>query len=599
MKTKTKILKVFAIVAIFLGNSHLMAQTVTTTNIVTQIRCVNTLNEPYEVIYNTTSTYTWSMIDQTTGVTPLAGVADITVSVNDWLIYVDWTTPGVYELSVVEKDGATQCESSPVVLTITVEDNANTPIAVDPPDICLGDPNPTFTASTGGGTGSGVFNWYDSDPSVNPSAILLGSNPTYSEPINYAVATTYSYWVTEQSANGCEGPATMVSVNVLGLPTLPTLVSLPYSACFGYANPVFTASGAGTNFNWYDIDPIANPGAIPLNPTYISTYTSVEINPNTYTYFVEEIVGSCTSLPTSFTFTINAPPASPTISPLTVAICEGDVPVDFTVTSGGANGVYDWYDIDPVANPSASSIGNGSPFAPIQTIAGTYTYYVTETDLTTTCISVPSSSVFIINELPLQPIVAASPSAVICDGQTPPVFTATQDPLSTGTSDFNWYDDDPANPSAILLGNGATFTPSQTAVGLYTFWLTESNNITGCEGAALSFTFEIVVLPAAPTLIPNPVEICFGDINPPFIPTGVSSSGANLIWYDVDPSTLGAISIGTGATFTAPGTVVGNAASVTTYSYWVVDQPGNCVSPALQVDLQINPLPTPGPIWHN
>ena len=253
MKTKTKILKVFAIVAIFLGNSHLMAQTVTTTNIVTQIRCVNTLNEPYEVIYNTTSTYTWSMIDQATGVTPLAGVADIAVSVNDWLIYVDWTTPGVYELSVVEKDGATQCESSPVVLTITVEDNANAPIAVDPPDICLGDPNPTFTASTGGGTGSGVFNWYDSDPSVNPSAVLLGSNPTYSEPINYAVATTYSYWVTEQSANGCEGPATMVSVNVLGLPTLPTLVGSPYSACFGYANPVFTASGAGTNFNWYDI----------------------------------------------------------------------------------------------------------------------------------------------------------------------------------------------------------------------------------------------------------------------------------------------------------------------------------------------------------
>ena len=57
--------------------------------------------------------------------------------------------------------------------------------------------------------------------------------------------------------------------------------------------------------------------------------------------------------------------------------------------------------------------------------------------------------------------------------------------------------------------------------------------------------------------------------------------------------------MGTGSTFTAPGTVVGNAASVTTYSYWVVDQPGNCVSPALQVDLQINPLPTPGPIWHN
>ena len=244
-------------------------------------------------------------------------------------------------------------------------------------------------------------------------------------------------------------------------------------------------------------------------------------------------------------------------------------------------------------NPSASSIGNGSPFTPIQTTAGTYTYYVTETDLTTTCISAPSSSVFIINELPLQPTVAASPSAIICDGQTNPTFTAAQGTGSTGTGDFTWYDS-----GMIQVGIGVTYTPSQTAVGVYTFWVTETDASTpnNCVGPPLSFTFEIVALPTAPTLIPNPVEICFGDVNPPFIPTGVSSAGANLIWYDDVALTS---QVGTGSTFTAPGTVVGNAASVTTYSYWVVDQPGNCVSPALQVDLQINPLPTPGPIWHN
>ena len=217
--------------------------------------------------------------------------------------------------------------------------------------------------------------------------------------------------------------------------------------------------------------------------------------------------------------------------------------------------------------------------------------------MTTTCISAPSIATFIVNELPLQPTVSANPSAVICEGQTSPTFTAGQATGSVGTSDFNWYDSDPAiNASAILLASGNTFVPAQTAVGLYTFWLTETNSVTNCEGPALSLTFEIVALPPIPTLVPNPIEICFGDANLPFIPTGVSSSGANLIWYDDIALTN---QVGSGATFTAPSSVVGNPNSVSTYSYWVIDQPGSCVSPPLQVYLQINTIPTPGPIWHN
>ena len=98
MKTKTRILKVFAIFAIFFSNSYLIAQTVTTTNVITQTVCVNTLSEPYEIIPNSTSSYSWSLIDQSTSSAPLPGVADITATSNDWLIYIDWTTPGTYVL---------------------------------------------------------------------------------------------------------------------------------------------------------------------------------------------------------------------------------------------------------------------------------------------------------------------------------------------------------------------------------------------------------------------------------------------------------------------------------------------------------------------
>ena len=107
--------------------------------------------------------------------------------------------------------------------------------------------------------------------------------------------------------------------------------------------------------------------------------------------------------------------------------------------------------------------------------------------------------------------------------------------------------------------------------------------------------FEITALPVIPLLAINPVEICFGDANPAILPIG-SASGVNLIWYD---DALLTSQVGT-ASFTPPATAAGSAIPpATTYSYWVVDQPGTCVSLPLQVDLQINPLPAPGPIWHN
>ena len=187
MKTKTRNIKVFAICAIFFTNSYLIAQTVTTTDVITQTVCVNTLNEPYEIIPNSTSSYSWSIIDQSTSLAPLPGVADIIPSANDWLIYIDWTTPGVYVLSIIETDIASSCNSSPVDLTITVENNANSPSVISPNSICLNDPNPLITVTTGGSTGSGVFNWYADAGLTN---LLVSNSATYTVPVAYPIDGT-------------------------------------------------------------------------------------------------------------------------------------------------------------------------------------------------------------------------------------------------------------------------------------------------------------------------------------------------------------------------------------------------------------------------
>ena len=606
-KTKTKILKVFAIVAIFLGNSHLMAQTLPLSGS-GQTVCVNTLAEPYEVIPTATSTYAWSVVDQATGLPLAPGVADITTNLlnpllpGDWWITVDWNTPGTYELSFIETDVNTFCDANPVVLTITVEDNSNPPVASNPAAICFGDANPQMSAATGGGTGNNVFNWYADAALTLP---LSPSSPTYTDPTSYpdpgvGLVQSYEYWVTEESANGCEGSATMVTVTVTGLPAAPTsLLPLPYEACFGDpTNPLMTAVGAGSNFNWYDASGVI----LPLG-TNTSTFTSTEVNPATYTYYVEEVVGSCTSPQTTFTFTINTPPASPSVTPLiaglpAITICEGETPADFVAITGGAAGTFTWYNDDPVANPLAVAVQSGTPFILTPTAPNTYDYWLTETNPITNCVSAPTTATFTINTLPLLPTVTAAPSAVICFGDINPTFTSVADPLSTGTGDFYWYDDDPvANPLAVALNPLApstNFQPIVTAVSPlgvpYQYWVREFNVTTGCKGDPVMFTFEIIDLPVAPVCTDEP--IC---LNQP-LPTFTPSTGTNLFWYD---DVLLGNQVGVGPTYTAGTNQIPPPLAVGTYSYWIVDQPGTCVSPPLQVDLIINPLPTPGPIWHN
>ena len=597
-KTKQKILKVFAIGILLLGNSQLFAQT---SSSFTQTVCVGD-TEPYTLVDPAlgppaaTSTYLWS----TTGGTIVGGI-----SIGD-NIDINWNIVGVYTVTVVATDIATGCQDSPIDVVVTVEDNANPPVVTNPGAICLGDANPQMTASTDpSGNGSGVFNWY-ADATLTT---LLATAPTYtditlSNSPTYPAQGTYDYWVTEESANGCEGSATMVTVTVTGLPVSPTLLNTPYAACFGLGNPTFEASGAGTNFNWYDVDPnpAINPGATALvGGTNTTTYTSIQSAVSAlpdYTYYVEEVVGSCTSPATSFTFTINPFPASPSVTPLiaglpAITICEGETPADFVATTGGAAGTFTWYDVDPVVNPLAVVLATGTPFSLTPTTPGIYDYWLTETNPITTCVSAPTTATFTINALPLLPSVATSTFFTICLGDPNPTFTATTGG-GVGNGVFDWYDDDPVlNPAAILLlANSATYTPAQTAVGLYPLYVTESNSLTNCEGLAFQVTFQIIVLPIAPLCTDE--EICLGDPLPTFSP----STGTNLIWYD-DAVLILANQVGIGPTYIAGTNQTPPPSAVGTYSYWVVDQPAACISPPLQVDLIINPLPTPGPIWHN
>ena len=287
-KIKQKILKVFAMCILFLGNSHLMAQTLTD-DAITQSVCIGI--NPYEIVPNLTSTYTWEIIDQATGLQPTAGVADITPVTSDWYISVNFIIPGTYVLSVLEFD-ANSCQGATVDLTITVNSTDDPTFSYSDPIYCADGVDPTPTSTLPGGSYS--------------SAAGLVIDPVTGV-IDLSTSAAGTYTVTYLTTGTCPNSSTE-SVTI-------TLPPVPYAGpndviCEGLD---YTLSGTNTgvigNITW--ITPTGTAASFSdatiLNPVY--TPTAADISNNTVTLELQiSGVAPCTTVSDFITITINATP---------------------------------------------------------------------------------------------------------------------------------------------------------------------------------------------------------------------------------------------------------------------------------------------------
>ena len=112
---------------------------------------------------------------------------------------------------------------------------------------------------------------------------------------------------------------------------------------------------------------------------------------------------------------------------------------------------------------------------------GTYTISVTETD-SIGCIGNPRTVDVTVVPLPSAPTAG---SQTACFGSTIPDLTAT------GTN-LTWYDD---VALTTVVGTGASYATGQTAVGIYTYYVTEATS-SGCESSGTVTTLEIYALPS-------------------------------------------------------------------------------------------------------
>ncbi|MBL4734506.1 MAG: DUF1573 domain-containing protein, partial [Flavobacteriales bacterium] len=425
------------------------------------------------------------------------------------------------------------CEGLPDSVQLDISPPPSTP-AVPDTSACFGYPVPPLVHA---GT---IVQWFDDTAMTN--IVFAGDSFVSTD----TVVGAYTYFVND-STPGCPiGLADTVVLTIDPTPAAPG--GSDTTICLG--DPVPDLIGTGVNLKWYDDSTLLN--QVFAGDTFVSGDTAIGI----YRYWVTQtdtLVNSCVSFSNEIILTINGIPAAPNLAD--TAICLGNAIPDFVVS--GSNII--WYDDAGLTN----IIATGDTLTTTDTVAGQFTYYVTDSVMA--CVTGPADTVvFTINAFSPQPVAI---DTSICFGSASPILVAN------GTN-LQWYDDSLLTNSVF---NGDSFPVADTAVGTHTYYVTDS--LAGCAPSSPDTAdFVIEVVPGAP--VTADVAICFGTPAPDMFATGVVNN-----WYD---DSLTGNLLFTGNPFNNNDSTVGN------HIYYVtqVDLSVNaCESPATMVTLTINAIP--------
>ncbi len=321
MKKLKNTIKLISIFVLLLISNKLFAQTNTSP---TQTVCAGSLSEPYLMNPTTTgSTYQWA----------LSGGGTLNNGTSSDNITVDWgLSTGTYTISVIETD-SNGCQGATVIVDVTVISSTTSSSSVAE---CV-----TYLWNGQTYTSSGVYNFttINSSGCDSTATLNLTINPTTTSTTNVTECITYFwngqtytasgvYTFTTTNSNGCDSTAT------LNLTINPSTIS---------------------STDVTDCD------------TYIwngQTYNSSGV----YTFSTTNLNG-CDSTAT-LNLTINSFTSTPLSSDQTA--CFGTTIPDLIAT--GIGSTFTWYSDISLITP----VANNSPFSTGQTAAGTYTYYVTD-----------------------------------------------------------------------------------------------------------------------------------------------------------------------------------------------------------------------------
>ncbi|QJD80334.1 T9SS type A sorting domain-containing protein [Spirosoma rhododendri] len=412
------------------------------------------------------------------------------------------------------------CEGPRVQVTATIKPSPAAPTVTPTLAYCENSVAPALTATPSGGT----LNWY---------TVPTGGTGSATPPVPPTnTVGTQSYYVSQITADGCEGPRAAIAVTIRALPAAPT--TTPLSICQNATPPSLALSVAAFGpVNWYTTQTGGTPSTVAPVPA--------TANPGPITYYVSQTdANGCESQRSLLLVTVTATPAAPVV-PTSAPVCQNTAPIVLTAAGQGLK----WY-------ADATSTGSlGSSIVQQTGVAGTFAYYVSQT--VGSCEGPRALAQVVVNASPAAPVVQATQSG--CQD-------APAQPLTASGTALQWYD---ANDSQI-----GTPTPDTRVESTQTYSYKVTQTVNGCVSPKATVLYTVTVLPV-PT-VTTPVAYCQNQQATP-----LQASGSGLRW--VDPS--GAV---TTAAPTPPTSVITAGAS---YSVSQTNAQG-CESRKAEIRVTVN-----------
>ncbi len=445
------------------------------------------------------------------------------------------------------------CESPSTQVTVTINALPLAPVAGTNAVYCDGDAIADLTATAGSG---GTLNWYDDAGLTNN----IGTGAVYSPA---TAVGSYTYYVAETVA-GCEGPASMVTVDINPLPSFTVTPTDPIT-CGGVEGELLI-DGLDNNTS-YNVTYTDDGNAV--GPTSLTSNGSGQIlisglNAGSYTNIIVELNGCSTT--DSGPYNLSDPNAPVyTVSTTDPATCGGMGDITLVGLTPGAayNVTYD--DDGTTVGPTSMAADVNGDILISNLDAGVYDNFVVEASGCST----PDAGPYVLSD-PIAPTFTVSTSdPTSCASATGSITLSN---LTPGATYNVTYDDDGATvgPASMTADVNGDILISNLDAGSYTNITVEEFNCSTTD--PLGYTLSD---PGAPTysVLPNDPTTCGGN-DGYIVLTGLNPGDTYNVTYSDDGSVVGP----TGMTADPSGIITISNLDAGSYTNIVVELLG-CTTP--------------------
>jgi gliding motility-associated-like protein len=458
------------------------------------------------------------------------------------------------------------CPAISSVVTININPTANGNIT-GPASICqYNSATATFTATAGTApytvqilvtAPGGGTNTITQSITTNTAAITV--IPANSAPGTYTVA------LQSVSDNGNCVRTTGLSNLTINVTATPVITFNPAAPAICAGTPASLTAGGATTYAWSPATGLssATGATVSANPTATTTYT------------VTGTTNGCDGTG-NVTVTVNPLPAKPVATASTVAYCQNATatPLSATALSGHS---LTWYTTFPLSG------GSSTAPTPSTANAGTVTYYVTQTNSATNCVS--DTTRIVVSVTPAIAGNTISADQTLCAGLAAAPLTGSAVTGGTNTYTYQWQSSaDGTTWTTISGATAASYSPGVLPSGTTRFRRIVTSGLCSSTSNVVSVTAETSLsnyeISAAQT-------VCEG-VTPALLVGQQPSGGTGTYTYIWQSSTDGTswttIAGATGKDYQP--TIL----SASTY-FRRTTSGGNCPATSAPVLITVNPLP--------